>query len=368
MMMITKTARKTLDRVDENMYTLYSKLIVNLKSQPMISKSTLLKIAFNTILGVVLVFIWLKFVNIQEILGTLSKVQPISIVPILLVMLISPALRAYRLKYLLAPYKKIALKDLFYLNGVAMMLSFFIPIRAGELAKGVYLNKAYGMPIGKSIIWMFLDRFIDFLVVLVLSAILLTLIPTNIPVDVIYLIIIGVIAIVIFFYLAVYKVTSAREILKLLSHLLIVKNIKIYFERIYNFFLDSFGILKRSFKDWIILGSLSILAYAADAAIWYFSFLALNSPQNFITMYLGQLLSALTYLIPAPPGYVGLAEASGLVVFSQILGINANLASAMVVLFHVLTVIFVLGYGLVSVYQLKINLGETLGRIFRRGD
>ena len=83
-------------------------------------------------------------------------------------------------------------------------------------------------------------------------------------------------------------------------------------------------------------------------------------------MYFGQLLSALTYLIPAAPGYVGSAEASGSLILSGILGIDNNLASAMIVLTHVSTAIFVIIYGLVSIFNLKIDLGFILKKTFKR--
>ncbi len=108
----------------------------------------------------------------------------------------------------------------------------------------------------------------------------------------------------------------------------------------------------------------TFLAYAADAAIWYFTFLALGINQDFLKMYLGQVLSALTYLIPAAPGYVGSAEASGLLILSGIFRIEPNLASAMIVLFHITSAVFVLFFGLVSIYSLKINLGSLFKRIF----
>ena len=83
-------------------------------------------------------------------------------------------------------------------------------------------------------------------------------------------------------------------------------------------------------------------------------------------MYLGQLLSALTYLIPAAPGYIGSAEASGLLIFSGIFGINTNLASSMTVLFHIASGVFVLFYGLISVFSLKLDLRLILKKALKK--
>ena len=172
--------------------------------------------------------------------------------------------------------------------------------------------------------------------------------------------------VIFFLYLAIFQVVFSRKIVSFLSKLLIVNIIKLYFERISNFLLDSLSILKRKPQELLLIFGVTLLAFGSDASIWYFTFLALDSSQNFLTLYLAQLLSALTYLIPAAPGYVGSAEASGLLIFSGVFGIDANLSSAMIVLFHVLTLIWIITFGVISVYFLKIDLGSILKRIFRK--
>lgn len=324
------------------------------------------KILFNTILGLVLLIIWLRFVDLNQIISTLLKVSLIYLGPIFFFMLLSPIIRAIRLKIFLSEVKRIALKDLIFLNGVAMMLNFFIPIRAGEIAKGVYLNTQYRLDLGKSVIWIFLDRFVDFLVVLLLASVFLVVVPTTLSITIIKIIIIMLTLVLGLTYLAVFQFAFARKIVNFLSSCLIIKSIKIYFERLTSFILESFSILDRHPKDLILMTAVTILAYGADAAIWYFTFLALGFDQNFGKMYLGQLLSALTYLIPAAPGYIGSAEASGLLILSGVFGTNANLSSAMVVLLHILTAIFVIIYGIVSIFSLKIDLGVILAKVLKR--
>lgn len=324
------------------------------------------KIIINSILGLILIFIWSRFVDLNQILATLSKVNLIYLIPIFFFMLASPVIRAVRLKFFLSKITKIKLLDLVWLNGVALMLNFFIPIRAGEFAKAVYLNTNQQLNLGKAVVWIFLDRFVDFLAVLVLAGVLLLIIPTSLSIIVIKIIIIILIISLALTYLAVFKKDFAKKLVNFLRPLFIEKHIKIYFETLVDFILESFSILDRHPKDLILMILITILAYGADAAIWYLTFMALGSSQDFLKMYLGQLLSALTYLIPAAPGYVGSAEASGLLILSGAFGISPNLASAMVVLFHVLTAIFILIFGTASLYFLKLNLGQVLNKLLKR--
>ncbi|MBI2599449.1 flippase-like domain-containing protein [Candidatus Daviesbacteria bacterium] len=332
----------------------------------MFNKGTLFKVLFNTALGIVLVVVWLKFVDLKQIVATIATVNIVLLIPAFLFMLLSPIIRALRLQVFLQPVKKLSVLDLTFLNMAAQMLNFFIPVRAGELAKGVYLNHHYDLKLGKSIAWIFLDRFVDFILVLVVTAILLGFVPNSLPST--FISTVGFIALVTLLvtYLMVFQASLAKKIANFLSRILIVKSIKIYIERIFTFFLDAFSILRRSPVELGKLVLLTILAYAADAAIWYFIFLALNAPQGLAKMYLSQLLSALLYLIPAAPGYVGSAEASGVLILSGIFRMDTNLASAMIVLFHITSAIFVIVFGLISIYSLKIDLKLIFRKILRK--
>lgn len=311
----------------------------------------MLKILLNTLLGIVLIFVWSRFVNIGEIFAILAKINLLFLIPVLLFLLLSPILRALRLQILLSEIKKIRFLDLIYLNGAAMMLNFFIPIRAGEIAKGLYLNTTYHLPLGKSVIWIFIDRFVDFLAVLVLASLLFFVVPTSLNSTFMTVIIIILTLALLLTYLAIHQANFAKKLIKF---------------KFTHFILDSFNILNRHPKDLIKMTGITVLAYGADAAVWYFSFKALGVSEEYLKMYLGQLLSALTYLIPAAPGYVGSAEVSGLLVLSGVLGLNPNLASAMVVLYHISVALFVLIFGLISIYSLKIKVGSLLKRALNR--
>lgn len=333
----------------------------------MLTTKSLIKVIFNSVVGVILIYIWSRFVNISEIFSTISKVNILWLIPVFLCMFLSPLLRALRLQYFLSPYKKVSLRDLFFLNGAALMFNFFIPIRIGEVLKGGYLNTKYGIHLGKAVIWIFLDRFVDFLMVLFIAGGLLIIIPTSVSINFIIVINSILITALLLTYIAIFQVGFAIKLVSIIKNLLIFKSLKDKFENMAHFILDSFSILKREKKELGMLAIITFLAYGADAAIWYFTFIALGFPQDLLKMYLGQMLSALTYLVPAAPGYVGSAEASGLLILSGVFGINNNLASAMTVLFHILSAVFVIGFGLISVFNLKLDVTALLKKALNRG-
>ena len=326
----------------------------------------MLKILINTAIGVILIFIWSRFVNLSQIFLILSSINLAYLGPIFIFLLISPIIRSVRLKIFLSNIKQIKLKDLIFLNGSAMILNFFIPIRAGEIAKGIFLHTEYKLALVKAIVWIFLDRFLDFLVVLFLTVILLSFGHFKLSETFQITVVTVFIVMLTITYLTVFQVKLAKKIIIFIKYLLIEKHIKIYFGRASLFILDSFSVLQRSPKDLSSMVGLSILAYICDAMVWYLCFIAIGFKQDFLKMFLGLLLSALTYLVPAAPGYIGSVEASGLLILSGIFGIAPNLSSAMTVLFHILSAIFVIIYGLISIFSLKINLRLILDKALKR--
>lgn len=333
----------------------------------MISRSTLVKLLINSLVGIIAIFIWLKFVNLGEIVSAISRANLLLLLPAFLFSLLSVMTRAYRLKFFLKPVKNISFKELVFLSGASTMLNFLIPIRAGDISKAGYLAHVYKLSVSHSLVWVFIDRFIDFLVLFVSIPVFFVLIPTNLGSQFIIVIIAISLALIVVSSLMVFQKNLAQKLFEFLSMFLIFGVLKRYFKKVYSHFLDSFSILKRPAGELGALFMITLLAFAFDGLIWFFVFLSLGSFQNYLKMLLGQLLSALTYLIPAAPGYVGSAEASGLLVLSGVLGIEQNLASAMIVLFHITIAIFVLILGLISIFSLKLDLGLVLRKALKRG-
>lgn len=317
----------------------------------------LIRISLNTLLGVVLIYFWFKLVDVKAVIDTL-KLLNFWILPLpIICFLLSSFLRASRIKILLSNYKIPAL-NLWFLTMLGQLLSFTIPIRAGELSKGVYLSTQYDIPFPKALVWIFLDRFLDFWFTLVIALILVLFIPTGLPENFkpILLLTVAGISSVTLFILIFPNLT--KKIFQFISKLLIFPILKKYFNKFSDFIIESFIFLKRGPKQSFLIALFTILALVIEALSWYIPLLALNSQGslNFLKIQLGSALSSLTYLIPAAPGYVGSAEASGLVVFSYGLGLDKTLVSAATVLIHALTLIYILLFGLLSLYLLKFNL------------
>lgn len=319
------------------------------------SKSNLLKLLINSLIGAILVVIWLKLVNLELVVEELKKVKLDYLGFFFGFIVLSTVLRSTRLKILLKSYK-IALSEVIKLNFISQLLSFVIPIRAGEIAKSVYLNNQYQISFGKVIIWILLDRFLDFWSVLLLICLLFPLVQVNLPTQFLVTIFMAFLVMTSVAVSIIIAPVRTKKLFDYFKVFLAFKRLqKIYLNINANIF-DGFIIFRNNFSDLPKLILLSILALISDALSWFIVLSAFNIQLPYLKLFFGSLISMLTFLIPAAPGYVGSAEGSGLLVFSGILGLEPNLASSAVLVSHLLVIIALPIFGIVSLYLLKFNL------------
>lgn len=329
---------------------------------------TLIRIGINTAIGLVLILFWLKLVNIQEIFHALESFNPLALLPAVLLMAVGTILRALRFKILLSKSINITYSRIINLTFLSQLLSFTIPLRLGELTKGVYLSSQYGLHFGRAVVWVFLDRFLDFWAVLVLALVFLSLIPTNLSSNLNGILFTAAGAISLGIVLVVIKPDLFKFFASKFSDLLLFKGLKQKFLKFAHFIIDCFSLLRGSFKRNSLLFVMTILAALAEGLTWYVILSAFIPELNVFKIWLGSLLNSLSFLIPAAPGYVGSAEAAGLAVFSFGLGYDRTLVSAATIVVHGLSLIYILSSGIYGLYALKFNLGLVWKKLLRKED
>lgn len=353
----------TRERALLNLVSLVSCLLL-LYTQLMIK--TLIRILINTAIGIVLIYFWLKLVNLEEIWQALQSFNPLILIPVMLLMALATISKALRFKILLSKTVKISALRIINLTLLSQLLSFTIPVRLGEIAKGVYLSTHYDLHFGRAVVWVFLDRFLDFWAVLGMSLLLLTVVPTNFPQG---------LAVTLFFAVAfcsllVIAVSLKPELFKkligILSNLMILKSLKKRFRDLGFFIIDCFSLLEGNLKRSFGILILTILGAFFEGLSWLIVLRAFTPDIELLRIWLGSMLNSLSFIIPAAPGYVGSAEAAGLAVFSYGLGLNKTIVSASTLIIHALSLIFILSSGISGLYMLKFNLGLVWKKLLKR--
>lgn len=327
---------------------------------------TFIRILINTAIGAVLIYFWLKLVNIQEIFHALESFNPLILIPCAFFMVLATVLKAIRFKVLLSKEVNIPSIKMINLTFLSQLLSFTIPVRAGEVAKGVYLSTEYNLHFGKAIIWVFLDRFLDFWAVLGLSLILLLVIPTNLPQGLTTSLFIAVAFASVMVILVVKKSVYFEKLARVLSHLLVIKSLKEKFLSFSLFIIECFALLKGSLKRNVGIIALTILAAFAEGLSWLFVLSAFIPGLSIFKVWLGSMLNALTFIIPAAPGYVGSAEAAGLAVFTYGLGLSEKFVPAATIIMHAVSLVFILSSGIFALFLLKFNLKLVWQKVLKK--
>lgn len=332
----------------------------------MLKNKLFLRVALNSALGLLFVFIWSRFVNLGELWGSLQKADFKVVIPLFVALFIlSSSLRAFRLKMILAQ-KGLPFKDILMLNWLSQFLSFSIPIRAGEVAKSAYLTAQFNIPLGKALILVFLDRFLDFWAVLLLVSVLLTVTPTVLPESLAKTLLSLFAVFTAAFVLILKSHNLFKKLVVFLSNFLIFNKLKSGFVSFTHSVVDGFEVFRNQPVLLVKLLVITFAAFVSDGMLWAVVFASIGVNLPMVQAVLGNALSALTFLIPAAPGYIGSAEVSALAVFGGVLGIESNLASTAAVLTHLLNLVVLLGAGITAIYFLKFDLSLVWKKINRQ--
>jgi len=105
---------------------------------------------------------------------------------------------------------------------------------------------------------------------------------------------------------------------------------------------------------------LTLFAVLSEAIYIYAVFRAFGSEVSYMKILFGYTLMNLTYILPTPPAQIGSNQFMWVLIFSFALGVNENLTSAAVTFSHLLTSIWILLTGGISLVVLKINLNQLL--------
>lgn len=335
----------------------------------MLNRKVFLRVALNSALGIVLVFAWSRFVNLTELLKVLKTVDVRFALIFFALFIFSGVLRSLRLKLLLSVDKnlKLSLKNLTMLNFLSQFLSFLIPVRAGEIAKSVYLTSNLKVSLSKTVVWVFIDRFLDFWVAVLFIGMLLPFVSTNLPARFNNLIFLTLIVFSLIFFIAIKSEYLIKKIASFVSNFLVVNSIKKWFVSFTHNIAEGFEVLRRPPQELGTLLALTFFATFIDSLVWVVAFRAFNFNLDLLSSMWADALTALTFLIPSAPGYIGSAEAAGVAIFSGILGLPVNLTSAALVFFHLSTLVAILVLGISSLYVLKFDLG-AVWKMIKKGD
>jgi uncharacterized protein (TIRG00374 family) len=125
----------------------------------------------------VAVYFLLQQVSLEELGQVLARAQPWPIALVVVGVLLSLATRAARWQVYFRPDRHVPFGPLLGTLAISYMASTFLPLRAGELVRAVFLGQRASIPVPRVIGTILLEKLFDFLAIGVMLTLLLALAP-----------------------------------------------------------------------------------------------------------------------------------------------------------------------------------------------
>ena len=297
-------------------------------------------IVAQTLLGVALLAVWAWIVDLGAVGETLSQANWGFVLLAAGLGATSSFVRATRWRLILRPVAQIPRLDVWLISLASSLINFVIPIRSGELARGLFLKQKHGVPISASLPTIAVDRSLDLLAVLVVGAFgAVSGLTMEAPLLVVLLL--GAGLFIAFFAFVLLAIFSHDRLTPLVERLVPRSFGKRFRERllgILNGLLIGFAAIGRRPRSLIPIVALSFGSTILDATLFYMLFLSVGAVISPLVVLTGYALFVITFIVPGAPGYIGSMEAFGSLVFGA-LGVGAAVAASVIVLFHALSAI-----------------------------
>ena len=319
-----------------------------------------LRTALGVGVGALLVFVFLRLVNVSAVVTQLSHLRVGFALLSGVAFLGAYFVRSMRWRCLLSPVK-VAVRRLAAIYQVATFLNWLLPVQAGELAKSVLLRRSDGVPVSRSLATVSMDKAMDLLPAVVLLAVLpFVSLHLSRPLWVVLLFALAVISLGLFVIaLAAWRPQRALELLTRALRRLLPRRARARIEPPIVTFLETLLALVRRPRTLLTAAAYTAVAVCLDALFCLLAFSAVGvsiTPQ--VALY-GYTLFNLAFILPTPPGHLGSNELVGLLIFAGVFGISRSGVAAMFLFSHPWTAILMTTTGLASLRMLGVRLRSS---------
>ncbi|MBC8313049.1 MAG: flippase-like domain-containing protein [Candidatus Cloacimonetes bacterium] len=322
------------------------------------------KIIIGILLGIILLLVWIKFINVKEVADYFRKLNFVYVLIASVLYLFSYFIRSIRWRIILKPVCNLSIKKAYLIWMAGFFMNYIIPIRAGEFAKSYFIKRTNGKAISKTLPSVFIDKVFDSLSIFVVI-ILIPILQPNIAKPLLILIIL--LLAVVLFGLGILVLTAINKkfVVKLFHKILffIPEKYEIKFFEIIENFVEGIGLFKHHSRILPVVILLTFGAVLIDALYFLLIFKAFGENLTFPIILFGYTLIYLSYIIPCPPAQIGSNELIMLIIFSVGLGLNRELVSAVVGFAHLLTGIMITAIGLFSFSYIGVKVVDTFRNV-----
>jgi uncharacterized protein (TIRG00374 family) len=326
------------------------------------------KVTIGLLIGVGMLFLISKFVNIPVTIDTLRKnlTTPQGIMHASLAALAFIAafsIRGARWRLFLSRISNISTLKAIQIFWVAVFINFLLPVQGGEVAKSLMLKRVANIPISQSLPTVAMDKSLDLMPALIIMAIV-PFIP-GIHMNITLWLVLGLvgsilIGIIFTVALAAWKRDAAIGFIHLFLRIL-PKGIAAKIDGFAMGFVDSLLAGASNPKTFVPAVLLTCLAVTCDGLFAWMAFLTVGLYQmNFGSAIFGYTTYNMFSILPTPPGQVGSNEAVGVTVFNGLLGFDKQSVLAMFFFSHPLAALIMTTLAIICLSSLGLTISSAL--------
>ncbi len=318
------------------------------------SRPRFLRLALQSGLGLVFLALWARTMPVADLW---QHARPRHLLPLALIVMLGPVsglLRARRWGLLLRPLVRVGTAEAFWINAGGSLLNYLVPLRAGDAARVLWLNRRHRVLAGSALATILIDKGCDLAAVAAvlglaaLGAGSIAAVGRTEAVGLGAASLAGGLLLTAVLAIAVAGPRIARS--WPLTRVLPPRWSAEVAEQAFSFRGAATACLNRSRLP--LVGALSLSALFVDGLAFSLLFRALDIAVTVPAAIVAYVALLLSYLLPAAPGYVGTLEFVGSLVLTTALGLPKAAAAGAIVLWHALGSAMILAFGIPALYRL----------------
>lgn len=309
------------------------------------------------------IFFLLQQVSLEQLGLVLSHAQPLPIVLLVLGVLGSLVTRVARWQLYFRPERRVPFGPLYGTLAISYMASSFLPLRAGELVRAVFLGKRESIAVPRIVGTILLEKLFDFLALAVMLAVLVLLTPSRTEVRVGG----GSIAAVILcgfgfvVGLAVWRSPTLRLVRLIEEGLPFNLGRRLRLEHAATQFAEGTDSL-RSAHLWPPLLGWTALTWACSLLTAWAGCFALGVQPGVAALLFLLVLTSSGQAVPSSPGYIGVYHYLATVALTTF-GVDATTAFGIAIIIHAFSYGPLVILGLIALWTGGYTFGDVLSGV-----
>ena len=311
------------------------------------SRNRWVRLGLQTAFGLALLWLWLRTVSLPEIVAHARVHNWWAVLAMVLLFLITSAIRARRWLLLLRPLAPVGMVRAFAMNAAGGLLNYVLPIRSGDAARAWWLWRRHRIPAGSALATIVIDKACDLAAVAVVLAALEVVAlsgAVSAPRGLLGAAALAIALLVAVVGTALLGPRIARSAVA--RRLLPARFASALAGQAFAFRAGARGLWTPELAA--RLAGLTAVALAIDAFNFTLLFAAVGIDVPLFKAMAAYPAILLSFAVPAGPGYLGNLEVAGSLVLGGGLGLAPAVAAGAIVLYHAITALNALALGALS--------------------